>query len=57
VLLFAILAGFVAYGLWRLADALLDSEGHGDDGKAKVKRAVLLQAASSIFSSRSRPTG
>lgn len=39
VLLIAMLAGFLAYGLWRLADAALDSEGHGDDGKGMVKRA------------------
>ena len=39
VLLIAMLLGFVAYGLWRLADAALDSEGHGDDGKGLVKRA------------------
>jgi hypothetical protein len=39
VLLIAMLAGFVAYGVWRLADAALDTEGHGDDGKGKVKRA------------------
>jgi hypothetical protein len=39
VLLIAMLAGFVAYGIWRLADAALDSEGHGVDGKGMVKRA------------------
>lgn len=39
VLLFAMLAGFVAYGIWRLADAALDSEGHGESGKGMVKRA------------------
>jgi hypothetical protein len=38
-LLYAMLAGFIAYGLWRLADALLNSERHGNDDKAKVKRA------------------
>lgn len=32
-------AGFVAYGLWRLADASLDTENHGDDPKGLVKRA------------------
>ena len=30
--------GFVAYGLWRLADAFLDSEGHGSDGKGMAMR-------------------
>ncbi len=38
VLLFAMVAGFLAYGLWRLADAALDSEGHGDDSKGMIKR-------------------
>ena len=47
VLLLAMLAGFVAYGVWRLADAALDSEGHGDDGKGMVKRAG--SAASGII--------
>lgn len=47
VLLMAMLAGFVAYGLWRLADALLDSEGHGNDDKGKLKRAG--SAASGII--------
>lgn len=32
-LLLAMAAGFVAYGLWRLADAALDIEGHGPDTK------------------------
>jgi hypothetical protein len=32
-LLFAMAAGFVAYGLWRLADAALDIEGHGPGAK------------------------
>jgi hypothetical protein len=39
ILLVIMVAGFVAYGLWRLADALLDSEGRGDEGKGLVKRA------------------
>lgn len=38
-LLGAAAVGFVAYGIWRLADASLDTEGHGDDPKALVKRA------------------
>ncbi len=38
-LLGAIVLGFVAYGLWRLADAALDIENHGDDSKGMVKRA------------------
>lgn len=39
VLLIAIAVGFVAYGVWRLSDAALDSEGRGDDGKALAGRA------------------
>lgn len=46
-LLYAMVAGFVAYGLWRLADAALDSEGHGDDSKGKAMRAAA--AASGII--------
>lgn len=38
-LLLALMAlGFAAYGLWRLADAALDNEGHGSDGKGVVMR-------------------
>src|SRR5688500_586903 len=32
-LLLAMAAGFIAYGLWRLADAALNIEGHGDGAK------------------------
>ena len=36
----AVLAiGFAGYGLWRLAEAALDSEGHGDDAKGMAVRA------------------
>lgn len=38
-LLIAVAAGFVAYGLWRLSDAVFDSEGRGNDGKAMAGRA------------------
>lgn len=38
-LLGAAAAGFVAYGIWRLTDASLDTEGHGDDSMGMVKRA------------------
>lgn len=46
-LLIILAIGFVAYGLWRLADASLDTEGHGDDSKAIVKR--LGAAASGVI--------
>lgn len=31
-------AGLIAYGIWRLADAVLDVERRGDDGKALIER-------------------
>jgi hypothetical protein len=31
--------GFVAYGVWRLAEAWIDSEGHGSDAKGLAHRA------------------
>ncbi len=37
-LLVAITLGFIAYGLWRLADAAFNIEAHDDDGMGKVKR-------------------
>jgi hypothetical protein len=37
-LLIAILVGFVAYGFWRVTDALFDSEGHGDGKKGALGR-------------------
>jgi hypothetical protein len=43
-LLFGVAAGFVGYGLWRLLDAALDSEGRGHDGKG-----VIGRAAAAIF--------
>ena len=46
LLLALMAAGFAAYGLWRLADAALDSEGHGSDGKGMVMR--LGGAASGV---------
>ncbi len=45
-LLVAMTAGFIAYGLWRLADAALNIEGHEDDNKGTVKR--LGAAASGL---------
>lgn len=39
ILLYAIAAGFIAYGLWRLSDAALDTEGRGDDAKGLAGRA------------------
>ena len=39
-LLAAMAAGFLAYGLWRLADAAFDLERRGDDAKALGVRAV-----------------
>jgi hypothetical protein len=37
-LLIAMTAGFIAYGLWRLADAALNTEAHDDDKSGAVKR-------------------
>jgi hypothetical protein len=37
-LLIAMTAGFIAYGLWRLADAALNIEAHEDDKSGTVKR-------------------
>ena len=37
-LLIAMTAGFIAYGLWRLADAALNIEAHDDDQMGTVKR-------------------
>ena len=38
LLLLIILVGFVAYGFWRVTDALLDSEGHGPGKKGTLGR-------------------
>ena len=38
-LLLIILIGFVAYGIWRVTDALFDSEGHGPGKKGALGRA------------------
>ena len=39
--LVAIMAlGFLAYGLWRISEALVDTEGKGGDAKGMVKRAA-----------------
>jgi hypothetical protein len=37
-LLVAMTAGFIAYGLWRLADAAMNIEAHDDDKSGAVKR-------------------
>lgn len=39
LLLMLILAGFLAYGFWRVTDALFDGEGHGDGKKGALGRA------------------
>lgn len=46
-LLLAMTAGLAAYGLWRLADALLNIEGHGADARGVRQR--LAAAASGII--------
>ena len=46
-ILIVLAIGFVAYGAWRLLDAALNTEQHGDDTKGKVKRAGA--AASGII--------
>lgn len=38
-ILIVLALGFVAYGIWRLLDASLDTEQHGDDAKGMIKRA------------------
>lgn len=38
LLLMIILAGFLAYGFWRVTDAIFDSEGHGDGKKGALGR-------------------
>ncbi|MDE0879206.1 MAG: DUF1206 domain-containing protein [Sphingomonas bacterium] len=38
VLLGVMALGFVGYGVWRLSDAVLDSEGRGNDAKGIAKR-------------------
>jgi hypothetical protein len=42
----AMAVGFLAYGIWRLLEAWVDSEGHGDDPKGVVVR--LAGAASGL---------
>lgn len=37
-LLFVMVAGLIGYGVWRLADAFLNLEGHGDGRKGAVER-------------------
>lgn len=35
-------AGFLAYGLWRISEAVIDTEGHGTGGKGMALRAAGL---------------
>lgn len=37
-LMVAVIAGFVAYGIWRVADAIFNVENHPDDSKGKRER-------------------
>ncbi len=39
ILLGIMAVGFVAYGIWRLSEAVMDSEGHGSDAKGIAVRA------------------
>ncbi|HEY0086168.1 MAG TPA: DUF1206 domain-containing protein [Allosphingosinicella sp.] len=39
ILLYLMALGFCAYGVWRLSEAAVDSEGHGSDAKGKAVRA------------------
>jgi hypothetical protein len=39
ILLALMALGFLGYGLWRLSEAALDTEGHGDDAKGYAVRA------------------
>jgi len=39
ILLGLMALGFLGYGLWRLSEALMDTEGHGTDGKGMAVRA------------------
>ena len=38
ILLAAMALGFLAYGVWRLSEALVDTEGHGNDAKGIAAR-------------------
>src|SRR5687768_10435456 len=39
LLLILMALGFLAYGIWRLSEAAIDSEGHGSDAKGWAIRA------------------
>jgi hypothetical protein len=41
-LLIAMSAGFLAYGLWRISEAVIDTEGHGAGGEGMALRAAGL---------------
>ena len=41
-LLVVMALGFLAYGLWRISEAVIDTEGHGDEAKGKAIRAAGL---------------
>jgi hypothetical protein len=45
LLLLAMAAGFIGYGLWRLADAALDIEGHGEGAKGIGRRIAAAVSA------------
>lgn len=45
ILLLILTAGLIAYGLWRLSDAVFDIERHGDGTSAMVKRAGAAASA------------
>ena len=49
--------GFLGYGLWRLTEAAIDSEGHGSDAKGAVVRAAgvasgLIHLGLSFYAAR-----
>lgn len=49
--------GFLAYGLWRLSEAMIDTEGHGADAKGIAIRlggavSGLIHVALSVYSAR-----
>ena len=64
-LLLLMALGFVAYAIWRLSEAIIDSEGHGDDAKGLAVRAGgavsgLLHVGLALVALRlgtSRPSG
>ncbi len=45
ILLLVLTAGLIAYGLWRLSDAVFDIERHGDGKSAAAERAGAAASA------------